>query len=253
MADADNITLGGATVEVDSVDLGYTNGDIEVERTLELKDFEDNIPLQTVLRIPLREKFRAKIPMAEITIANLSLVALNVPVTNVSGGATNVADGDNQERTFADYLGLDLEAIILDGGTVTNLVLENVAENAVYTIEDDFFLDAVNGVVFRNPDGDITSGQTVRPKYDYVATASTRLRLGVNNPITNREVTLTHICPNSGRIFTIKMWKGAFTGNLNLSFKKQEFMTSDAEVFALPDPDNHPLEPLGYIDIQEAA
>lgn len=260
----DYMTIGGAVITVDGAAIGFTNDGIEVERTLEIKDFEDGIPLQVQLRTPLREKVRVKFPMMEILDADkLALVSLNIPAETVAGGAVGAVDGDNQEFTFGTYANptgwqaFQFISLPADDSvaahTITLTALKNTAEDTTYTSEDDYFLDSANGICYRNPAGDITAGQTVRAVWSGTATASKRLRLGNNNPLTAREVTVVHTSPNTGDVLTVKLWKAYFDGRLNLSPKKTEYWSSDAECLGTPDAASHPTEPVGYIDLAPAA
>ena len=257
----DNVTLGGAVVEMADyggsyVDVGYTDGDIEFSRSAELKKLIDGIPLNTVGQVLLKEEISIKVPAVEITAANIRHASLNLAITDVSGGTVNVTDGSNTEGTFATNSavpgGTTFQVIVLAGGTVTNLVVENQAENTTYTVTDDYILDAANGYLYRNPSGAIGSGATVRLTYDYVAVASKRIKLGTNLAVGYKKVKLTHTSPVSGNIITVELWKCLAAGTLPLSFKKEEWMHIDIALTAIPDASNHASEPIGYISIQEA-
>lgn len=259
----DYMTIGGAVISIDGSPIGFTDNGIEVERTLEIKDFEDGIPLQIQLRTPIREKLRIKIPAMEVLDAEkLALVSLNVPAETVSGGAVGAVDGDNQEFTFGTFANPTMweafafYALPADDGvrahTVTLSALKDTAEAITYTSEDDYFLDSTNGICYRNPAGDITSGQTVRAVWSGTAVASKRLRLGVNNALSAREVTITHTSPVAGYVLTVKAWKCYFDGKMQLSPLKEDYWKTESECFAVPHA-SHPTEPLGYFDFAPAA
>lgn len=256
----DYMTIGGAVVTIDGSPIGFTDNGIEVERTLELKEFEDGIPLLTQLRVPIREKVRVKIPMMEVLDPEkLELISLNIPCDTISGGAVSAIDSDNQEFTFGTHANPTMWQAFkirsltgLDVHTVTLTALKNVAEDTTYTYEDDYFLDSASGVVYRNPAGDITSGQTVRAVWSGTAVASKRLRLGNNDPLVDRELTLVHTSPVSGDVITIKLWKAYSDGKLNLSPLKEDFWKTEVEFLGTPDVAGHPSEPVGYFDFAAA-
>lgn len=256
----DNCTLGGAVVEMADyggsyVDLGYTDGDIEFSRSAELKKLIDGVPLQTVGQVLLKEEVTVKIPAVEITATNIQHASLNLAVTTVSGGTQTVSDASNTEGTFANNTavpgGSTFEVIVLAGGTVASLVVENVAENVTYTVNDDYILDATNGYLYRNPGGAISSGATVRLSYTWQAVSAKRIKLGTNLAVGYKKVKLTHTSPVSGNVITIELWKCLAAGTLPLSFKKEEFMKCNIDLTAVPDATNHSTEPVGYIQIVE--
>lgn len=251
-----NVTLGGATVYFDKAgvwtEVGLTDGDIEINREVQVKELEDKIPLQVMLQVPLREKFSIKIPAVEATAENLSNASLNIPYSTVAGATVHVLDSDNQEKTFAAYPGSPFEAIVLDGGTVSGLVIENQAENTTYTVTADYILDATNGIVYRNPSGAISAGATVRVTYDWVQKAYDQLNFGLNLPVTNKKVKIEHISPVDGRMFRYVFWKVQGQGSLNLSHKKEDWFKVPFDLKALPDADNHPSNPTGYMQILAA-
>ena len=258
MPNFQNATLGvGTEVLVDGGDLGYTRGDITFTRDAETLPFETGIPIQTVGRTPLTDKWTANVPMGEITANNVSYAALNIPVTQIAGGAVSVAFGgtpaQSQVRTFASFAGGEIERIALDGGTVTNLVVKNAAEDVTYTPFDDYILDAITGQVYRNPNGAITSEQVVHVAYDYVAVAKERLKLGVNLPVATRSFKFTHVSPVSGRTIVVEFWKAQAQASFTLEFKEREYMVVNLVLESIPDTVNHADEPLGYVDFIPAA
>lgn len=245
-----NATLGtGTEVLVDGIDLGYTRGDIQFRRESETLDFETGIPINTVGRVPLTDKWFATVPMGEIVARNISYATLNIPVSQVAGTPVTIADSaPYQQRTFAAFAGGTLERLVLDGGPVTSLVVKSADGLTTYNVNDDYILDATTGVVYRNPGGAILSGATVRVSYGYTPVAKDRLKLGVNNAVAERSFKFTHVSPVSGKIIVVEFWKAMSSASFELNFQEREYMVVNLELQALPDPINHPTEPMGYID-----
>lgn len=247
----DYLTIGGATIQIDSQVIGFTNDGIEAERTLEIKDFEDGTPMVVQLRVPIREKVRMKFPAVEVLDADkLSKVALNIPVTTMPGGAVVVAMGE--AHSFVQDPNTGLWYIQLALTAISSLVVKNVAESTTYTLDSgsggDYFLDATSGRITASPDGALSAGGNVHLGYHGNTIASKRLRLGVNNPLSPVQITLTHVSPNKGYTVVWNLWKFYFDGKISLNPKKTEFWQTESEGLAAPDPVNHPLEPVGYID-----
>jgi len=242
-----NVTIGGAQVLFDSYDVGYTEGDIEINREVQVKEGKDGIPLQIYIQVPIEENWKIKIPMVESTAENISRASSNLVAVSTSGAVVNVTDGANQERTFAAWHGGSLQAIVLDGPSISGLVVKDQAETTTYVANTDYILDAAKGIVYRNPGGAIPSGATVRVHYSYTPVATEEIKLGINLPIVNKKVEFLHISPVSGDVLHYCYWKCQGTGNLDLGFKKQEFLLITADLVALPDAANHPTEPTGFI------
>ena len=108
-------------------------------------------------------------------------------------------------------------------------------------------IDAVKGIIYRLPGGAITSGQTVHVAYTYTPVSFDEILLGNNAALVNKQVEFIHTSPVSGDVFHYCYWKCQGTGNLDLSFKKQEFMIITADLVAIPDAVNHPTCPTGFM------
>lgn len=86
MADATKIALGVCSVSFDAVDLGHTKGGVEcvyepVWHDVKVDQYGDTI----VKKRLMGEKFTAKVPLAEYTVANL---AVGMPAGTVVAGGT---------------------------------------------------------------------------------------------------------------------------------------------------------------------
>jgi len=255
MSNFGNVTLGGALVRIDGADVGFTDGDIEIQREVEVKELEDGIPLTIVGQIPLSDKYKVKIPMVEATADNLSKASLNIPIEVTSGGTLTKVDGDDYAVTFGpDPAGSPFEVFELPVVNASGLVVENVAENVTYTNNTDYIMvtNAYGTRVFRNPAGAIASGATVRVQFTGTQRTSHKLPFGLNRPINNRVVEIIHTSPNDGRLFTFKFWKCQGKGSLNLSLKKKDWFKIDAEFNCLPH-SSHPEAPIGYLTVEAAA
>jgi len=247
-----NQKVGGATVEVDDIDIGYTEEDIDFSRTTETIDGEDGIPLQTTGRVIIKESVAVKVNALEITPENVSRASLNIPVTNYAGTPVAVAFGatppESQARTFKAYQGGSILFVAFDGGTVSAITVKS-ADELTTIAATEYYVDTIRGLLFAVPGGDLdTLNLVVHLAYTYVPSAKKRLRLGVNLPIIDRSITLTHVSILDQMTIVYKLWKCNGQGTLNLALKKKNFWSVVLDMVATPDTANHPDEPFGYID-----
>lgn len=246
MGDFTQVTLGTGTLELGGSDAGFLKGDVKFTRTLDSKDFESGVPLMLEGKVAIREKVAVETPLAQLSIGNLAKAAATITIHTEAGTPVTVADGANQEKVFAAYGGGGLQAIVLDGPDVTSLVVKNTAESTTYTAGVDYLLDDDLGIVWRIPTGAITAGQTVRVAYGYTPSAYKELRFGKTFTFVATSVKFEHTSPVSGKVDEIFLPKAYGSGNLELTYKEEDFLISNVRFDAVPDRVNFPNYPLGY-------
>ena len=98
---ANNVKLGVCDVEVDGVDVGHTKGGVEVVYEPTFQDIMVDKYGDTVVEKKLvAEKFTAKVPFAEKTIANLKKA---MPLSQFQGAAdARVHLGSNSGKSAGD-------------------------------------------------------------------------------------------------------------------------------------------------------
>lgn len=247
MGNFQKVTVGGGSISVGGLDLGFLKGDIKLTLGRETLELRTGVPRRFQGSVVTQLIHRIEAPTVQLDADTLSKASGFTPVTTVAGTPVTVADAANQERTFAAYGGGAVEVITLDGPSVTGLVVTSVDELTTYTVNDDYILDATTGLVYRNPGGTIASGATVRVHYGYTPAASKRLNIGAAWQIfTLTDVLFTHTRPN-GTNFTAYMPKAQASGNVELSFNTEanDFVMSNFVCEALDDA-SHPEAPLGY-------
>lgn len=258
--DSNQVTIGGAQVLFDTVDVGYTDGDIECNRETTVKELEDGIPLQVVLQVPIREKWNIKIPMVQSSIANMSRASSNLLAYNSAG--TEVTISSYQSFTFAaGFNSSPLQGFQVKDSTASSIPCTNLNTVVVkdstgvttYTVDDDYFVDAARGMIYRNPSGAISSLATVRVTWKYTNAAYDELRFGLNTAIQNKKVEFIHVSPVDGRVHHTCFWKCQGTGSLTLSHKKEDWLGFTADMVALPDVAGHPSNPTGFRRVVPAA
>lgn len=251
MGNFGNVTVGAGTLSVGGVDVGFLKGPVKVGLSHEKIQLKTGVPRKLQGSVITEMVHRIEASLAELSAESLSRGSGFVPVSNVAGVEVTVADGDNQERTFAAYGGGAVQAITLAGPSVTNLVVKSVDELTTYTANDDYILDPTTGIVYRNPGGTIGSGDTVRVSYKYTPHASKRLNIGAAWQVLDlSDVVFTHTRPD-GRLFVARMYKAQAAGNVDLEFSTEanDFVLTNFVCEAIEDP-SHPEAPLGYWDNQ---
>lgn len=250
-----NQTIGGGVVEVDSEEIGYTENDIEFSRTAETKDSLDGIPLQIVGRTIFKEQVSLKIHALEITGSNLSIASLNIPVVTTPG--TPVVVSSYVTGTFSTVVPGGLESIKLVGpahvmALSTMVVKDDATGGTTYVDGTDYVYDPIRARLYRLPAGAITSGEKVRLTYHYTPIASQRINFGVNNPIVNRSILVTHVSPVNAQIITLFIPQCSGQGTVSLAFKKENYWSVELDMIATPSA-AYPACPLGYLDVAQAA
>lgn len=258
--DSNQVTIGGAQVLFDTVDIGYTNGDIECNRETTVKELKDGIPLQIVLQVPIEEKWTVKVPMVQSTIANMARASSNLLAYSSAGSLVTISS--YQTFTFAaGFNSSPLQGFQVKDSTASNIPCTNLGSVVVkdstgattYTVNTDYFVDAARGMIYRNPSGSISSLATIRLTWTYTNAAYDELRFGLNTAIVNKKVEFLHVSPVDGRLHHTCFWKCQGTGALSLSHKKEDFLGFTADMVALPDVANYPTMPTGFRRVVPAA
>lgn len=85
MADITNVKLGACSVSFNNVDLGHTMGGVEVSYEPVYQDMEvDKYGKTLINQVLIGEKLTAKVPLAELTIANLKAAMPNATFGGVA-------------------------------------------------------------------------------------------------------------------------------------------------------------------------
>jgi hypothetical protein len=90
MSDTKNVKLGVCRIFYDGVDLGYTQGGVEVNVTTEThKVFVDQFGKSVIDEIILGRNVEAKVPLAETTIENMARIMPGSSIVDVGGVAAS--------------------------------------------------------------------------------------------------------------------------------------------------------------------
>lgn len=240
------MTAGVGVITVGGLDVGFLKG-VKLKKTHQKLQWKTGVP-RTLRGTLITEHMHViEAQSMELDARNLSL-ATGDDVQVVDGTPVTINDAANQEKTFAPWpTGGSIQAIILDGPNIENLVIKNQAEAVTYVLGTDYIQDDNLGVVYAIEGGAITAGQTVRVAYEYTPPASLQLNFGARTELEVLEnVVFSHTRP-SGKIFQAKMWKASASGDLDLDFSNDasDFTMFNVVIEALHD-EAHPDNPVGY-------
>lgn len=137
MADITNVKMGVCSVSFDGVDLGHTKGGVTVTYEPEIHDITVDLygstPAEKVL---IGQKLKAKVPLAESSIANLTVA---IPESTVDG--TNLTFGGEVGLRMSSVAGeLVLHPIANDTDLSEDIIIYSAV--VVSTLEIPFKVDA---------------------------------------------------------------------------------------------------------------
>lgn len=156
MGTATNVKIGVCSVTIDGTDIGHTAGGVEVVYSPEYADLKvdqyGNTPIDKVL---IGEKFIAKIPLAESTLANLKRALPPGTATPSDSAPTKITLGKNGgllATTFAKRVVLHpiangassrADDVIIHKGVITNEITLGfkVDEQRVIAVEVTALID----------------------------------------------------------------------------------------------------------------
>lgn len=249
MGNFNEVALGLGTLSFNGVDVGYLKENVNYKYSYEIEKFKTGVPrrLQGSVTKELVSELTAGV--AQLNAENMAMALGGLTVTNV-GSETTIADGANQERTFAAYGSSGLEAILLDGPLVNTLVVKDITEVTTYVAGDDYWLipgtGITVGVVYANPAGAISTLETVRVSYKYTLPTGKKVKLGTQFSLQQATLEFVHERPQDGKLVTIKMWKASVNGNLEWNFQEDTFTVNNLTFEAVEDT-THADEPMGYV------
>lgn len=249
MGNFNQVALGLGMLSFNGVDVGFLKEQVNYKYSYEIEKFKSGVPrkLQGSVTKELVSELTAGV--AELSAENMAMALGGLDITT-TGSTQTINDAANQERTFAAWGDSGLEAILLDGPQVASLVVKNTAEDTTYVAGDDYWLIPGNsvapGLVYANPDGDISSGQTVRVAYTYEEITGKKVKLGTQFSLQQATLQFVHTRPQTGKLVTIVMWKASVNGTLDWNFQEDSFTVNNVTFEAVEDT-SHADEPMGYV------
>lgn len=121
------------------------------------------------------------------------------------------------------------------------------AASTEFTENTDYVIDYSIGRVRRISAGSISSGARVYVTYTYASAAGGRIPLGTSTAPIEVPVEIVHSRPDQNTV-SIKFWKASPGGTFSLPFSPTDWVGYAVELTSLYD-NNHPNDPLGYIEL----
>lgn len=238
-----NTSMGSGVFKHAGDDVGFVK-DVKFTGEYDQEKLYTGVPQKLRGKITKQVNALLTAQFMEITTKNLGIALGGLVPQDVGGQVVNKAA---QSLTFAAYQQGGLQAIFLDGPSVTNLFVKSADGQTVYTIGSDYIVDLTNGIVFRNPAGTIPAGAQCTLDYDYTPPTGKQLNLGSSFSIEQKQVEFVHTNPTSGKKLTIKFWLASVTAKPSLNFTDSGWLLLDVEYEAIFDETGHPENPLGTI------
>jgi len=151
MADISNVQLGVCSVTFNSIDLGHTKGGVEVSYEPEYKDVSvDKYGNTVVEKYLIGEKWTAKVPLAEFTLANLKVAIPQGTLTGTDSRLTLGINSGQKSTTDAHELvlhplaetGLDYDMVFHKAIVASTITLNHaVDEEKIVEITFEALLD----------------------------------------------------------------------------------------------------------------
>lgn len=239
-----NTTLGLGVLSLNGVDVGFLKGNVKLEVKADVLPFEYGVPLLFQGQVITKETVSLTASAAEISVPNL-LIAMGrgTLVDNTGSSPVTVTA---QEVAFAPPATGGLQQIVLSGPNVASLVVkDHAALGTTYTSGTDYLLDALRGILYRNPSGAITSLEDMSLSYTWTAPLSTQINFGHDFILNQVMLDFVHTSPVSGNVHQIKFWKCQSNGTLSQDYSESAYQLLNMEFKSLPD-NTHTANPTGY-------
>lgn len=252
MDPCENITLGLGDLYINGRHAGFLDGKVDYSAEYEIKEFYSGVPKQLICQIPIQIKAGLSAGLAELSAENLSSGLGQLPIVTQTAGTSTVADGANEEHTFALDPTTGKRWFRLGPGfglanAFTSVVLKDLTEADTFVVVDDYTVDLATGIVTWVADGDIPDLATVRTAYGYSTIAGKQIKLGAIFTLADVEIAFCHTKPNGAKKIWVVMPRATVTGKIGLSFSADNIIVNQVSFNALRSPlVRYASCPLGY-------
>lgn len=249
--DSGALTLGDADLYVSGVNLGsLKDSSFKFER--EIKEHESGRPMMVDKRIVIRAKSQVAATIEELSLKNLTLAwGLNdTDLATINAGTTGVTDAPTK-LTGTGWANLN-------HWQISSVAVRKVPGGAgatgqtTYVENTDYVVDYQDGRI-RRIGSAITDGQQVYVTYSYATFDAKRFPMGKLRSLPElTNVELKHVYPD-GSYMLIHYHKANITGNVELTFSKEDWIGLPITISPLSDPTNADAGPLGYMEFHDVA
>jgi len=265
MGDIRNSLYNGGALSWDGLDVGWIK-DVEFSPELDLERLKTS---GTGGPLKLRGK-KAKEYNCSMKAGLFEVARPDVMAMMLGGGSDPVQIGGapitktEQPFTFAAYQGGGVQAVILDGPTISTGIDAPVVQSSdlvtTYTEDDDYIVDYDKGVIYRNPGGAIGGGAAVKVTYKYTPSDGYQIPLGANFALARKQLVFSHIEDDAildGAAQAVEtritFWQAEPDGKPNFKFTDGSFVMPDITWDSIEDATGHPTQPFGKIEFLKVA
>ena len=235
--DSRDIVLGAGVLYFNGINVGQLKGDVSFTPEAEYKEFTAGVPQQTVKILKFKEGATLKASYAEMNSANFAR-ALNIEQSAVVY-ATETVTAEAVVLTGTDTVQL------AKGRNVTALTIKKGETSAV--LDTDYkIINADRGEIARMTGSTvILDGDTVTAAYTYRKTAT--VGFGGGAQPSDSVAKFVYTSPDGDQEITINFPKAKWKAGNAITFKEEDFSTSDVEIVAVSDPSKAAGAQLGTV------
>lgn len=235
--DSRDIILGAGVLYFNGINVGQLKGDVSFTPEAEYKEFTAGVPQQTVKILKFKEGASLKASYAEMNAQNFAR-ALNIEESAITYATENVT-AEAHVMTGTNTIKLK------KGRFVTNLVVKQGAETAVLNT-DYKIVSAARGEIARIATSTvIEDGETVTVDYTY--RKSSTVGFGGGAQPADAVAQFVYTSPDGDQSITINFPKAKWKAGNAITFKEEDFSTSDVEIVAVSDPSKPAGAQLGTV------
>jgi hypothetical protein len=254
--DFNQMHLGGGTIKINNVNLGFLKGDIVLTCGLTTVVVESGTPQVQVGQIPTEFKLSLKAQLLEITPENYcnSLGVDDSSITEWDGLADEFDYFFTTTLTAQQNLPIgkrgltSLDTLLLDhGGLVTTDFVVTGALGNSLTAGTDYVYDEINGEIIAIPGGGITTDEELYLKYKCIPAEGTEIMLDPDGLLPGQYPILCSLTDSkTGREVEIYFPKGEISTGGGLTTSGTDVWVIDIQIDSVYD-DTEETYPMGYV------
>lgn len=235
-----DVILGAGVLSFNGINVGQLKGDVVFTPEAEYKEFKAGVPQQTVKILKFSEGATLKASFAEMNSANFAR-ALNIADSAITY-TTGTVTGESLVMSGTETVQLK------KGRNVTALTITDGATPAVLNTDYEI-VSADSGKIRRKAASTvITDGAAVTAAYTYRKTA--KISFGGGAQPSDVPAKFVYASPDGDEEITIHFYKAKWKAGNAITFKEEEFSTSDVEIVAVSDSSREAGDQLGYVEFE---
>ncbi len=238
--DSRDIVLGAGVLFFNGINCGQLKGDVAFTPSAEYKEFTAGVPQQTVKILKFKEGASLKASYAEMNAANFAR-ALNIEESAIvyeTGTVSSESKVLSGTETVQLSKGRFVSGVVVKKGATTAVL------NTDYTI-----INAARGEIARVATSEtIGDGDTVTVDYTYRKKAI--VSFGGGAQPSDVPAKFVYTSPDGDTEITIEFPKAKWKAGNDITFKEEDFSTSDVEIVAVSDPSKPAGKQLGTVTFE---